>query len=82
MLLIPSMMLFLKRPTVVNGVLMIVLLVTINSPQEASLAAWLAIPLIYAVRTVQLPYLPRLKWFFYGFYPGHLLILWLLKTAL
>lgn len=80
-LLIPGILLLLRCPTVVTGVLIPLLLATINAPHVTSLAAWLVIPLIYAVRTLQLPRLPRLKWFFYGFYPGHLLILWLLKVT-
>lgn len=45
-----------------------------------SIAALLAIPVILVtLRCYQHQQLPRLKWFFYWFYPGHLLVLLLLK---
>lgn len=81
-LLIPSMMLFLRCPGFLSGVLVVGLLITLNAPQVTSLAALLVVPLIYAVSILKLPKLPRLKWVFYSFYPGHLLILWLLKISL
>ena len=46
-----------------------------------SLAALLALPVILVVlQLYQNAQLPRMKWFFYWFYPGHLLVLLLLQT--
>ena len=48
-----------------------------------SLAALFALPIIYlAIVTCQNIRLPRMKWFFYWFYPGHLVALFLIRTAL
>ena len=48
-----------------------------------SLATLLVLPIIYlAIVTCQNIRLPRMKWFFYWFYPGHLVALFLIKTAL
>lgn len=45
-----------------------------------SLAALLAVPVIFlSIQLCQNAQLPRMKWFFYGFYPGHLLALKLVK---
>lgn len=58
-------------------VVLTVLLCVLND----SLAALLALPVILlCVPLCQHVQLPRLKWFFYWFYPGHLLALLLLKT--
>ncbi|MDY7218468.1 TraX family protein [Denitrificimonas sp. JX-1] len=47
-----------------------------------SLATLLALPIIYlAIVTCQNIRLPRMKWFFYWFYPGHLVALFLIRTA-
>lgn len=46
-----------------------------------SLAALLALPVILVLlQLYQNARLPRLKWFFYWFYPGHLLVLLLVQT--
>ena len=48
---------------------------------NASLAALLAVPVILlTILFYQERQLPRMKWFFYWFYPGHLLALLLIKT--
>ncbi len=48
-----------------------------------SLATLLALPIIYlAIVACQNIRLPRMKWFFYWFYPGHLIMLFLIKTTL
>ncbi len=48
-----------------------------------SLATLLVLPIIYlAIVTCQNIRLPRMKWFFYWFYLGHLVALLLIKTAL
>lgn len=45
-----------------------------------SLAALLAVPVIFlSIQLCQGAQLPRMKWFFYWFYPGHLLALKLVK---
>jgi len=45
-----------------------------------SLAALLAVPVIFlSIQLCQGAQLPRMKWFFYGFYPVHLLALKLVK---
>ncbi|AKX57676.1 hypothetical protein AKN89_07510 [Thiopseudomonas alkaliphila] len=47
-----------------------------------SLATLFALPIIYlAILACQNIRLPRMKWFFYWFYPGHLIMLFLIKTA-
>ncbi|AKX51322.1 hypothetical protein AKN92_07305 [Thiopseudomonas alkaliphila] len=47
-----------------------------------SLATLLVLPIIYlAILACQNIRLPRMKWFFYWFYPGHLIMLFLIKTA-
>jgi len=47
-----------------------------------SLATLLALPIIYlAIVACQNIRLPRMKWFFYWFYPGHLIMLFLTKMA-
>lgn len=47
---------------------------------NASLAALLAVPVILlSIVLYQERQLPRMKWFFYWFYPGHLLALLLIK---
>ncbi|HZJ92713.1 MAG TPA: TraX family protein [Thiopseudomonas sp.] len=47
---------------------------------NASLAALLALPVILLlIQLYQDAQLPRMKWFFYWFYPGHLLVLLLIK---
>lgn len=47
-----------------------------------SLATLFALPIIYLmVSACQDIRLPRMKWFFYWFYPGHLIMLFLIKTA-
>lgn len=48
-----------------------------------NLATLLALPIIYlAIVACQNIRLPRMKWFFYWFYPGHLIMLFLIKTTL
>lgn len=79
--LIALMVVFLERPSLAAGVGVLILLLLINRLTWSSLAAWLVVPLVAWVRTLELPTLPRLKWLFYGFYPLHLLGLWLLKTG-
>lgn len=81
-LLIPAMTLFLERPNIIFGVINVALLVFINGANITAYAALLAIPIIYGVSTMNLPGLPRLKWFYYAFYPGHLTVLWLLRITL
>lgn len=80
--LIPLMVLFLQRPSCAAGLEVLILLLLINGLTWPSLAAWLVVPLITGVQTLKLPDLPRLKWVFYGFYPLHLLSLWLLNLIL
>lgn len=47
-----------------------------------SLATLLALPIIYlTIVACQNIRLPRMKWFFYWFYPGHLVALFLIRTA-
>ena len=47
-----------------------------------SLATLLALPIIYLTTIAcQNIRLPRMKWFFYWFYPGHLVALFLIRTA-
>lgn len=47
-----------------------------------SLATLFALPIIYlTISACQDIHLPRMKWFFYWFYPGHLLMLFLTKMA-
>ena len=62
------------------GVLLVLaLLARLNQ----SLAGWLALPLIFLfTRLFRQVRLPRLKWFFYWFYPGHLLVLLVYRTLL
>ena len=47
-----------------------------------SLATLFALPIIYlTILSCQGIRLPRMKWFFYWFYPGHLIMLFLTKMA-
>jgi hypothetical protein len=80
-LLVPVMIWYLKYPSVPSGVGLVLALALINGFQASSLAALLVIPIIYGMSTLKLPTLPRLKWFFYAFYPAHLTVLWLLKVT-
>lgn len=51
--------------------------------RQQALATLLALPIIYlTIVACQNIRLPRMKWFFYWFYPGHLVALFLIKTAL
>lgn len=68
-----------KERTLLNITLavLVVLLCLLND----SLAALLAVPVIALCRqTCQTIALPRMKWFFYWFYPGHLLALLVLSS--
>lgn len=80
-LLIPGIIMFLNRPHFMTGTLLMAQLVLVNNPHITSLTALLAIPVIYAVSTLELPRLPRLRWLAYSFYPAHLTVLWLVKIA-
>jgi hypothetical protein len=77
-LLVPALSVFLKRPSVLAGVGVAVLLMLVNGFHISSLATWLVVPVICGVRKLPLSPLPRTKWLFYTFYPGHLMVLWLL----
>lgn len=81
-LLIPAFCLVLQRPAVLTALPLLSALVTLNGAHTSSLGALLVMPVIYAVNTLKVPRLPRSKWFFYSFYPLHLVILWLVKSAL
>lgn len=63
----------------VSLLMLAVLLCVLNK----SVAALLAVPLILVIlHYYQVRQLPRMKWFFYWFYPGHLLGLLLIKSLL
>lgn len=64
-------------PALVFALLGLAALYVINK----NLWAFAALPLILVAARVDLP-VPRLRWVFYAFYPLHLAILWLVRTAL
>lgn len=65
-----------RRTLQLSLVILAMLLCLLND----SLAALLAVPVILlCIALCQQVNLPRMKWFFYWFYPGHLLVLLLFK---
>ena len=77
--LVPATQLLLLRPSVVTGALAGLLLLAANLFAPASLVPLFLPLLVWGVTHLSLPALPRSRWVFYAFYPGHLLALWSLS---
>lgn len=80
--LTPAMQYLLARPALVPVFVTALLLLSANGFTAASLVPLLLPFIIWGVIRLSPSPLPRLKWFFYAFYPLHLTVLWLLKQAI
>ena len=80
--LIPAVQFLLTRPALVPALATASLLLSANGFSAASLVPLLLPLIVWGVSCLSPSPLPRLKWFFYAFYPLHLSVLWLLKQAI
>ncbi|MGL4611276.1 MAG: TraX family protein [Trueperaceae bacterium] len=76
--LLPVMRWLLRRPSFVSGSSLLLIGLAVNQVSPASFTPLLLVPVIYGVSTLELK-LARVRKVGYWFYPGHLLVLGLLK---
>lgn len=80
--LIPAAQHMLGRPAPVPALATTLLLLSAKGFTAASLVPLLLPVILWGVTRLSPSPLPRVKWFFYAFYPLHLSVLWLLKQAI
>ncbi|WP_367615760.1 TraX family protein [Pseudomonas oryzicola] len=71
---------YVRRPNAMAGVGVVVSLAAL-SPINGNAWAFAALPLLLGAGWLQ-PKLPRWRWLFYGYYPLHLLALWLIRIPM